>query len=437
MANAGLWQGLNQATQNLAATGMNILNYQANRADAEARQAMDRDRLSIVREQADMQKRAFDNAEKKRLEQEAIDNAYAPASVVSPNLSKVPRLKKQVVEAMTSAGFKVNETPDGEIYAPNKAWAYAKRLVRENTDAMKQSVENIQADLTEQAVGLAQQISELQKAGKTDEKTLGPLLAQQKAIKEQLAQSYSMSEKVMEQVAIEQAKTHGTKNPSEASLAEAAARGDANAQKALDLLREQKKAGATNVNVTNKVGQESMVKLGEEMSKDLVGERKDVMGAVASLNNIKEAEKLVKSGIITGTGAEYLVNMGNFLSSRLGVNLAKDPVANTQAYAATMGNQVGQIIKQFGSGTGLSDADREYAEKIVGGKITLNEGAIKRLMEINRKAFTNVVKNYNKRAEQAMKKPGAESLPYDLRIEYDFGPERPESQLPAGLKAGW
>jgi hypothetical protein len=163
-----------------------------------------------------------------------------------------------------------------------------------------------------------------------------------------------------------------------------------------------------------------MTTLAGEMSKDLVEERKDVIGAVKAMNNIREAEKLINSGMITGTGAEFMVNMGNLLSSRLGMKFAEDPVANSQAYAATMGNQVGQIIKQFGSGTGLSDADREYAEKIVGGKITLNEKAIRRLIAINKKAFSSVIKSYNSRAEQAMQRPGAAGLPYDLRIPYDF-----------------
>ena len=188
-----------------------------------------------------------------------------------------------------------------------------------------------------------------------------------------------------------------------------------------------KAAGKSNVNVTTKVGAESMTKLGEEMSTELVKERKDVMGAVSGLNNLKEAESLINSGIITGTGAKYIVTLGNLLYSRLGFQAAKDPMTNTQAFAATMGTQVGQIIKQFGSGTGLSDADREYAEKIVGGDITLSEPAIKRLMAINKKAFANVIKNYNKKAKQAMSRPGAENLPYDLSVEYDFD-EKPQAQ---------
>jgi len=190
----------------------------------------------------------------------------------------------------------------------------------------------------------------------------------------------------------------------------------------------EKKNIETNVNVD--VGPKSMEKMGEEMSKALVDERKDVVGAVASLENLKSARSLLDSGMITGTGAEFLVGMGNLLSSRFGITLAEDPVANTQAFAATMGTQVGQIIKQFGSGTGLSDADREYAEKIVAGKITLNEKAIRRLFDINEKAYKNLINSFNKKAEQAMKKPGAESLPYDLRVEYKDTNAKKETEPP-------
>lgn len=189
------------------------------------------------------------------------------------------------------------------------------------------------------------------------------------------------------------------------------------------------KAGATNVNISTKVGEESMTKLGGEMSKQLVEERKDVQGAVKALENIKEAKTLLNSGMITGTGAEYLVNFGNLLQSRLGIDTGKGAYANSQAYAATMGNQVGQIIKQFGSGTGLSDADREYAEKIVGGTITLNEQAIRKLLAINEKAFNNVIRNFNKKAKQAMSKKGAEGLPYDLTVDYDDNGDQQTSNI--------
>jgi len=96
-----------------------------------------------------------------------------------------------------------------------------------------------------------------------------------------------------------------------------------------------------------------------------------------------------------------------------------------------MGKQVGTIIKQFGSGTGLSDADREYAEKIVGGKITLTEEAIRKIISINKRAYQNVIRNYNKRAKQVMEKPEAKELPYNLLVEE---PGIYTKTLPSGKK---
>ena len=183
---------------------------------------------------------------------------------------------------------------------------------------------------------------------------------------------------------------------------------------------DQKKAGATKVSQTVDSGQKGMDKLAEGMATNLIKRRDDAVGAVQGLESLKNARGLFDSGMITGSGAEFLTDMGNLLSTRLGFKFAEDPVANTQAYAATMGNQVGQIIKQFGSGTGLSDADREYAEKIVGGKITLSAPAIKKLLDINERAYKNVIRNYNKDAKKAMSRPGSDTLPYDLMIDYDL-----------------
>ena len=124
-------------------------------------------------------------------------------------------------------------------------------------------------------------------------------------------------------------------------------------------------------------------------------------------------------GIITGTGAQFITNVGNLLSSRFGFKQFEDPVANTQAYQAAMGRQVGEIIKQFGAGTGLSDADRDYAEKAAGGKISLTEQSLRKIITINEKAYKNVIKNYNEKASEIMNKPGSEGLLYDMRLNYE------------------
>lgn len=171
---------------------------------------------------------------------------------------------------------------------------------------------------------------------------------------------------------------------------------------------------STNVNVS--VGGKGMTEVAKTMGETIVKERADIQQAADALTTLNDAKKLLKSGMVTGLGADYILTFGKGLQ-RIGINIVKDPIANTQAYAAIMGKQVGTIIKQFGAGTGLSDADREYAEKIVGGKITLTKEAIEKIININDRAYRNVIRNYNKRAKQVMNKPDAEQLPYDLMVE--------------------
>jgi|GEM_PF-6970803 hypothetical protein len=172
----------------------------------------------------------------------------------------------------------------------------------------------------------------------------------------------------------------------------------------------------TSVNVSTGAG--AYAKLGDEMAKAVLEGRADAVGAQTGLRGLLEARKIIDSGIVTGTGANFITDFGNLVVSRLGMEDKGNAVANTQAFAATMGIQVGQIIKQFGAGTGLSDADREYAEKIVGGNITVSEGAIRKLMEINERAFRNVISAHNKRAAQvAANQPEGQILLYDLAVE--------------------
>lgn len=171
------------------------------------------------------------------------------------------------------------------------------------------------------------------------------------------------------------------------------------------------------VNIDQRTGSKIMQHLGEQQGRAFMAEHTEIQGAVRSLRTIQEAEKLLDQGIITGAGAKFLTKAASFLSSRLGVKKFDNPTQTTQAYGALVGNLVGQIIKQFGSGTGLSDADRLYAESIAGGNIEFNEGALRRLMSINKKANQVRIEQFNKKADQVHSKPGAENLLFDFHIE--------------------
>ena len=163
--------------------------------------------------------------------------------------------------------------------------------------------------------------------------------------------------------------------------------------------------------------------LAGKQAEELAKGRQAAGEAAEMITTFHEGRKLLDSGVITGVGAEFLTNMGRVLNQS-GVNYAQDPVANTQAFSSVMAQNVGKIIKQFGAGTGLSDADREYAAKMAGGQVTLDEAALRKIIDIGERASRNVIKKHNKDAQ------GIQSV-IPLSVQ-----EPPEYQKP-GQSKGW
>ncbi len=137
--------------------------------------------------------------------------------------------------------------------------------------------------------------------------------------------------------------------------------------------------------------------LGKGQAKELVEGRKLADDAVQMLQTNKIGRQILDKGMVTGFGANAIVSIGQALR-QAGINFGGDATANAQAYVAVMAQNVGKLIKQFGAGTGLSDADREYATKMAGGLITVDEAAIRKVLDINDRAARNVIALHNKRA---------------------------------------
>jgi hypothetical protein len=162
--------------------------------------------------------------------------------------------------------------------------------------------------------------------------------------------------------------------------------------------------------------------LGKGQAKKILEDYEVAQDATKIIDTVKTGRKLLESGMITGFGAETITKLGAALN-QAGINFASEPVANTQAFAANMAQNVGRVIKQFGAGTGLSNADREYAEKMAGGNITLDRKAIERILDINERAARNVIRYHNKRLEGV-------KTPQSLTVEEPpaFSPKAQEAQ---------
>jgi hypothetical protein len=135
--------------------------------------------------------------------------------------------------------------------------------------------------------------------------------------------------------------------------------------------------------------------LGEAQAKKVVESQTAAKGAANQLDTIAEGEKLLNSGMYTGTGATFQTSVGQALQ-KMGFTAKDDAASNAQAYGAIMGKQVGEMVKQFGSGTSISDGDRIYAERMAAGDINIDEQAMRKILRINKEAALKLIRSHNK-----------------------------------------
>jgi hypothetical protein len=136
--------------------------------------------------------------------------------------------------------------------------------------------------------------------------------------------------------------------------------------------------------------------LGKGQAKSIIDNRAAAQDAASIIDTVKTGRDIMKSGMITGAGADFLVNLNQGLKTA-GIDAGyADAAANSQAFSANMAGNVGKLIKQFGAGTGLSDADREFAKDMAGGRIALDAKAIDKILNINERAARNVITRHNK-----------------------------------------
>lgn len=131
---------------------------------------------------------------------------------------------------------------------------------------------------------------------------------------------------------------------------------------------------------------------------EIVKSREQASSALASINNIQTLLPLVSS-------PEFI--SGTLGDARLAVAKALNlpGATETQVYFSGIGRDVADIIKAFGAGTGLSDADREFAKGIAGGDIKLTGPAIRKILWLNANYNNERIKRYNQRVSEIASNP--------------------------------
>jgi len=140
----------------------------------------------------------------------------------------------------------------------------------------------------------------------------------------------------------------------------------------------------------------------------------------------------LEGGMPTGLAANVELNLRRFGEL---IGLPYDPaVTNAETFISEAGKIVADQIKDFGSGTGLSDADREYAKLIAAADITTQQEALLALLKIRRSAMVETVQNFNKVRTATAKRVGEQNMTSFPSINMPEEPEEAEAELPPGFE---
>lgn len=166
-----------------------------------------------------------------------------------------------------------------------------------------------------------------------------------------------------------------------------------------------KKAAAGAARITNNNMVSTEKKYGEQFAGKIadadVGMRDAAIKAPELARRAVDIKKILADGnVATGLGADFKLIFGK-AAAAAGVKGADDYAANTEVLATSLAQNTLDAIKSsgLGSGTGFSNADRDFLEKAVGGKISLEGKTIGRLADLAHRAATLSADRWNKRVK--------------------------------------
>ena len=158
--------------------------------------------------------------------------------------------------------------------------------------------------------------------------------------------------------------------------------------------------------------------VGKDLAAQTAESYSQAKNARKTISVMEDSLRLLNEGVTTGSFADARHSIAKFLHT---AGLVDSPeVANTDAFIANSAKNTLAILGtgELGAGTGLSDADREFAAKVAAASIQLDEMAVRRILEINAKASKLKMERHNSKLDWLLQSPdlNVPSLDY-YRIE--------------------
>jgi len=123
----------------------------------------------------------------------------------------------------------------------------------------------------------------------------------------------------------------------------------------------------------------------------------------------RDSMEVLDKGIVSGFTAPIQLEVMR-IGKAMGIlpEDMEDKVAATELFMISRAKQVLPLIKALGSGTAISDKDREFIEKVVGGNIALDERTIREVIRIESQVATDAINANNSALDTLNKVEGTE-----------------------------
>lgn len=144
----------------------------------------------------------------------------------------------------------------------------------------------------------------------------------------------------------------------------------------------------TNINLGDKATQFT----NEEVTKLLMKDFQAGKSAVGELERVNRIRQLLDQGIITGFGANGLITLGQ-AAQQYGLTANNPIIANSQTALTELARGSLEAAKMLEGQGQITDAERRLLADVAGGRIDLDEQAIRNVLEITERIATRTVQS--------------------------------------------
>jgi hypothetical protein len=143
--------------------------------------------------------------------------------------------------------------------------------------------------------------------------------------------------------------------------------------------------GGSGQTINVNTGQDKLVEIAADQFKGHLTAIESARQKLEATQNVRD-QLNAPGGVITGAVAGDRLALQKI--GRLFGVAQPEAITNTEGLAAAAGPLVLATVKGLGSGSGISDADRQFAERMAGANPNMDETSIRRMIDIQEKAAT-------------------------------------------------